>query len=149
MLLRTILIIIALIHLVIYFKALNKVKKQKKFYGNVHPLLVHSFGIFVWGDALVLAPFFIITSLGLIIINNTYLTIGVYASYMFLRQFGEVIYWFLQQFSQKKEYRPPDKGWEYLKTDELHIIYQLLNFYKSVLWLVVLIIAFIFLSKSF
>ena len=149
MFLRSILIIIALIHIVIYFKAVDKVKKQKKFYDNVHPLLVHVFGIFVWGDALVLAPFFIITSIALFIINNIYLTIAVYATYMFLRQFGEVIYWLLQQFSQKKEYRPPDKGWEYLKTDELHIIYQLLNFYKSVLWFVVMIISFIFFNKAF
>lgn len=146
MLLRTILIIIALIHAAVYLKALDKVKKQKQFYQNVHPLLVHIFGIFVWGDALVLSPFFIITSIGLILINNTYLSIGVYAAYMFLRQFGEVIFWFLQQFSTKPEYRPPDKGWQYLKTDELHIIYQLLNFYKSVLWLVVLIVSFIFFT---
>lgn len=148
MLHQTILFIVALTNIAVYLKALDKVKKQKQFYQNVSPILVYLFGIFVWGDALVLAPFFIFTSIGLFFINNVYLSIGVFATYHFLRQFAEVIYWFLQQFSMKPEYRPPDQGWKYLKTDELHIIYQLLNFYKAVLWLVVLIVAFILLGKS-
>ncbi|RJR30860.1 hypothetical protein C4569_03685 [Candidatus Parcubacteria bacterium] len=146
--LRIVLILAAAINLWVFLVALNKIKRDHKFYDNVNLFLVYVFGIFVWGDALILSPFFIAASIILYIINNAYLTLGVFSAYHFLRQGFEVVYWFLQQFSMKQEFRPPDRFFKFLKTDELHIIYQLLNFYKTVIWLVVMIISFFYFFKS-
>jgi hypothetical protein len=78
---------------------------------------------YVKGDLLVLAPFLLaITLAGIISIR---LMLVVYAIFFTVRQFGEMIYWLLQQFGDKS-YRPYDFGLKKLSNNSIYIIYQLL-----------------------
>jgi hypothetical protein len=98
--------------------------KKGKFYSDT-PFLF-PLGIYVWGDALVLAPTWGIVSLFAYSRPNVQI-FSIYLLFMGLRSFFEVIYWLLHQFSGKS-YNPPlfrNVGW--IKQNEVAILYQLLH----------------------
>lgn len=86
--------------------------------------------IYVRGDALVLLPFFILLLvIGLFSLKWTAL---FFCLFLVFRSFGEMIYWLLQQFGEKK-YRPYDYGFKKLDNNAIYIIYQLTSLVTLVL----------------
>jgi hypothetical protein len=83
------------------------------------------FQIYVRGDLIILLPFLILIFLtGFVSLKIMFFLLLVY---FILRQFGELIYWFLQQFS-KRTHRPYDFGFKKLSNNAIYIIYQLISF---------------------
>jgi len=82
-------------------------------------------GIFVWGDAIVISPFWIICALVGLIFKNGYLFLFLGSLFWVARSLGEVIYWLNQQFSNKLR-NPPEKLFLYflLKNDSVWFVYQ-------------------------
>jgi len=77
--------------------------------------------IFVKGDALIILPFLLfILLIGLFSVKFMLL---MYLVFFTLRHFGEMIYWFFQQFYDKK-HRPHDFGLKKLDNHAMYIIYQ-------------------------
>ena len=77
-------------------------KTNQQFFQSTHPIFHHLFHIFIKGD-LVLLPFLILIILtGFISAKVMFISYGVYLS---VRYTGEILYWLLQQFGDRK-YRP-------------------------------------------
>lgn len=78
--------------------------------------------IYVRGDAIVLLPFIVlIFIIGLFSLKWMVL---LFCLFLMFRSLGEMIYWLLQQFGDKK-YRPYDYGFKKLDNNAIYIIYQL------------------------
>lgn len=76
---------------------------------------------FIRGDLIVLLPFLILILLiGFFSIRFMLIVLGVYIA---VRELGEMIYWLLQQFGDKK-YRPYDWGFKNLDNNAIYILYQ-------------------------
>jgi len=67
---------------------------------------LYAWGIFVWGDALVIAPFFVLVGVVAMILNNFNLFMLAFCSFWLIRSMGESIYWFNQQFSTVIKEKP-------------------------------------------
>jgi hypothetical protein len=78
-------------------------------------------GIYVWGDALLFLPFHILIFLFSLI--SLRFALLVWAIFFSIRTLGEVIYWFLQQFGDRK-YRPYDFDFKKLDNHAIYIYYQ-------------------------
>lgn len=86
--------------------------------------------IYVRGDALVLIPFFIaILIIGVFSLKWMAL---LFSLFLVFRSLGEMMYWLLQQFGDKK-YRPYDFGFKKLDNNGIYIIYQLTSLITLVL----------------
>ncbi len=64
------------------------------------------YGIFVWGDAVIIGLFWTIASFLSVYLQNMQLFIILQAAYWIVRSAGEVLYWFLQQFASVKRDPP-------------------------------------------
>jgi len=94
------------------------------------------FQIYVKGDLLILVPLLILIFLtGLISLK---LMFFIFMIYFTLRQFGEMSYWFFQQFS-KRTHRPYDFGFKKLGNNAIYIIYQLISFSWVVVGLTIIL----------
>jgi len=103
----------------------------------MHPF-VGLMGIFVRGDAIVLAPFLLVY-LPIVYLIADFRGVGIaWCIYMSLRSFIEVIYW-LDRQSGSKQYRPPFFSKKF-GNNEVYIIYQLLDTCQAVVYLTLLII---------
>lgn len=113
-----------LFNLVVFLKAYHECKYKKNAYGETKALWI--LGIFVWGDALVFAPFWIVSSVVTLLLNDWYLFLLTVSVFWLVRSFGETIYWFNQQFS-KINRNPPEKLLFYsvVKNDSVWFIYQI------------------------
>jgi hypothetical protein len=107
---------------------LNKISKMKIF--DIDPgwfftevtFPLRFLQIYVRGDAIVLIPFTVLLLIiGLFSIKWMFLLFGIFLIFRF---FGEMIYWFLQQFGDRK-YRPNDFGFKKLDNNAIYILYQL------------------------
>lgn len=76
--------------------------------GLTHWLL--PFGIFVWGDGIILASFWILVSLLVLWFQDWLLFALIYVLFWMVRSLGEIFYWFLQQFSSIIK-DPPKNLW--------------------------------------
>jgi hypothetical protein len=77
--------------------------------------------LYVRGDLLVLLPLLaIILSTYFISLKFMVVMIGAYIA---VRYLGEMVYWLLQQFGERK-YRPGDFGFKHLDNHAIYIIYQ-------------------------
>jgi hypothetical protein len=85
------------------------------------PFWMRFFLIFIKGDILVLLP--LSALIGIILLFQLKIGLLIGAIYFSLRNMGEMIYWFLQQFGPKT-YRPYDFGLTKLDNNALYIIYQ-------------------------
>lgn len=132
------LFVFACLNLLIFFRALHFVKKGG-FYTNTHWLV--PIGIFVWGDALVIAPFWVLMSiLGLWLtpLNILRFVLLFYA----IRSAYEVVYWINHQVAQR-DYMPPFlQRFAWLKPNDAAIVYQLLTMVQVVLSLGLLFLTF-------
>jgi hypothetical protein len=87
--------------------ALGQLKKNNP--GGITPWLL-PFGIFVWGDGLILGLFWFFVSLFVLWTNNWQLFFLIYLLFWMVRSSGEVLYWFMQQFSAVVK-DPPETLW--------------------------------------
>lgn len=86
------------------------------------PWFLKLFLIYVWGDGLIVG--FVWLILGLTAIWNWQIAVLGVMLFVFIRAFGEMIYWFSHQFSDRS-YRPPDFGMKSLDNHAIYILYQL------------------------
>ncbi len=115
-------------HLLILKIALNKVNKSG-FYSDT-PYL-QWLGVFVWGDALILSPFWILSSI-LFFFMPIQMILRYILVFFLLRSLFEVVYWLNHQ-AVKSEYRPPlFRRWQQIGTNEAAILYQLINMCQAV-----------------
>lgn len=90
------------------------------FFRNL-PWYFKIFTVFIYGDLIVLMPFVVLIALSYVIS----LKVGLILTglYLAVRYFGEMIYWPLQQFSDRT-YRPYDFGFTKLDNHAVYILYQ-------------------------
>ncbi len=83
-------------------------------------------GVFVWGDALILGPFWFVASLLPLLTNRPVLFGLITSLFWVIRAAGETLYWFLQQFSTLNR-NPPENmpGYALVKNDSVWFLYQL------------------------
>jgi hypothetical protein len=98
-------------------------------------------GIFVWGDALILGPFWLVSSL--LFFEFSLLMIWRYfLIFVCFRSAYEVIYWINHQVV-KKEYCPPlFRRVSWLGSQEAAILYQLMNMCQVVIAVSLLLMSF-------
>ena len=93
---------------------------NKWFFTELHPVF-KLFLIFIRGDLIVLLPLLaVIFFTGFFSMRVMFILLGVYIS---VRYLGEMIYWILQQFSERS-YRPYDFGFRKLDNHAIYILYQ-------------------------
>lgn len=116
-------------------KGFHEIKYKKNVYGLASPL--GFLGIFVWGDALVIAPFWIIISVLTLFMRDWYLFLVTLSFFWAVRSAGEVIYWINEQFAENHR-NPPNtlRFYNFFKSDAIWFIYQLF-------WQCILILSFI------
>lgn len=134
----TIASIYAVLGLLVFIKGFYETKYKHNPYGLTRPLLI--LGIFVWGDAVIFGPFWIITSLFSLLTKDWYLFILIVSVFWVVRGFGETIYWLNQQFSSKVEVnnKPENLLWHSIfKNESIWYIYQ-------IIWQCITIISIIF-----
>ena len=102
------------------------------------------FGIFVWGDAVVLGLFWFFVSLATFLLKDWVLFFLFVSVFWIIRSLGEMIYWLNQQFSPLNR-NPPErlKGYSFFGNESIWFIYQLV--WQSIL--VTSIIGSIFLTN--
>lgn len=107
----------------IFFRALH-LTRRGGFYTDT-PWLT-PLGIFVWGDALIIAPFWAVMS----IVGFWHTPINIIRFFLLfysIRSAYEVIYWINHQVAQR-DYTPPlVRRFDWLKPNEGAILYQLMN----------------------
>lgn len=137
-----ILIIFAVVNVLIFGRALTLVKRGG-FYTNSHWLV--PLGIFVWGDALIIAPFWAVISLigvWLSPLNIFRLLLLFYA----IRSAYEVVYWINHQVAQRDYKAPIFRDIAWLTPNDAAILYQLLTMVQVVVSLGLLMLTL--LTKS-
>lgn len=84
-------------------------------------------GMFVWGDVLILAPFWMIISSVSLLLNDWLLFILFVSAFWLVRSLGETLYWFLQQFAVVKR-DPPESlaGYRFVKNESIWFMYQVM-----------------------
>jgi hypothetical protein len=79
--------------------------------------------VYIKGDMIVLLPLLVLILLtGFISLKFMTILLG---SYIAIRQFGEMMYWFHHQFGSR-QYRPHDFGFKHLDNHAMYILYQTL-----------------------
>lgn len=128
--------------LLFLIKALYEIKNKKRVYG-LTPYLFF-LGAFVWGDLLVLGPFWIITTLFVLILDDWYLFLLTISIFWSVRSLGETIYWLNEQFAGKNRNPPHTLNFHKLiNSDAIWFVYQL--FWQCIL--VVSIISSIYMAN--
>ncbi len=116
------LVIFIIINLIVFLKSIRKSKDE--FYSDVFVFL--PFGIYVLGDALILAPFWIFSGLlfFFLSIQNIFRYMIIFYT---VRSFYEVIYWLNHQ-AVKSNYNPPlFRKINWIRPNESAILYQLIH----------------------
>lgn len=101
----------------------NKKIDDDWFYSDTN-IFLKILTIFIKGDAILIAPFILVLTIVLILNIDLGIILGLI--FIFLRFLGEMVYWLLQQFSDKS-YRPFDYGLTKLKNNSIYILYQLFS----------------------
>jgi hypothetical protein len=98
--------------------------RKNQFYSDT-PLL-WPLGIFVWGDGMILGPFWVVSAIVMGFMPWMWVLRYLLVFYA-IRAGYEVIYWINHQVAQR-EYRPPlFRRWSWIGANEAAILYQLLN----------------------
>ncbi len=116
-------IALALLNAVIFAKAFHETKYQKNPFG-LTPYITW-LGSFVWADAVVFSLFWILAALAGLFHGLT-LFLLITSLFWTIRSVGEVIYWFLQQFSTLE--RNPPKSLMFhdvFHNDSIWFVYQI------------------------
>ena len=99
---------------------MNRQISNNWFFSKAHPLL-YLLLIFVKGDMLSLLPLVIV--IGLSYLLSIKIGLLLTGTYIAIRYFGEMVYWIMQQFGERK-YRPNDFGFKNLDNHAIYILYQ-------------------------
>lgn len=84
-------------------------------------------GMFVWGDVLVLALFWLAAAIVSLVLSNWWLFLLLVSVFWLVRSSGETLYWFLQQFATKKRDAPESLvGYSLVKNESIWFIYQVM-----------------------
>lgn len=130
--------LLALTSVVIFFYALRQCRRGN-FFGDTVGLWW--LGIYVWGDALVLAPFWLISCIAFMSLSG----LGIFrwlCLFFLIRAAYEVVYWLNHQ-AVESQYRPPFmRNTPWLPTAGSAIIYQLLAFCQVVLFSAALLFSY-------
>lgn len=107
-----------------FLKGIYECKTKKNPYGET-PILF-PWGIFVWGDAVVIGLFWFIASMVSYLLNDAILFSLILAVFWGVRSLGETTYWFNQQFSTVDR-NPPKKlrGHRLFENDSIWFVYQI------------------------
>jgi hypothetical protein len=98
---------------------------NKNPYGLTRWLL--PYGSFVWGDAAVLGAFWAAASAVSLVFHSSQLFLVIQAIFWMVRSAGEVMYWFLQQFSTVKRDKPKTLfGHQFFPGEAIWFVYQLI-----------------------
>jgi hypothetical protein len=98
--------------------------RSKQFYSDTWWLW--PWGVYVWGDGLVLGPFWFLV--GLIFLNiSGLLQAQVIALFFALRSGYEVVYWLNHQVASRSYIPPMVRKWTHLGPNEAAIVYQLFH----------------------
>lgn len=89
--------LISIVGLAIFVVSLYQSKYKNNPYGLTGLLL--PLGIFVWGDGVVFGLFWFLAGLVSLLISIDNLFYLIFVLFWIVRSAGEVLYWFLQQFS--------------------------------------------------
>lgn len=120
-------------------KALKKMSNAE-FYRELPPW-VKACTFFIRGDLLVLFPLLIgIFSIGIFSLRFMFIVLGVYIA---MRELGEMMYWLLQQFGDRK-YRPYDFGFKELDNNAIYILYQTFALAGTVVGVSLVLLAFFY-----
>lgn len=100
-------------------------------------------GIFVWGDAVLIGPFWALISLMVLWFQDWHWLVVSGAAFWLIRSLGEVWYWLLQQFSPI-ERNPPQRlrGYHFFKSDAIWFAYQ-------VFWQIIAVFSLVLLAWLF
>ncbi len=108
---RLVVIVYGTISTVAFIKGFYEVK----FNANRHGLAPFGLlGIFVWTDAVVIGLFWIFASIFTLAVDSINIALLILSLYWVVRSGGEVLYWMLQQFADKKLDKPEDVPWHNL-----------------------------------
>lgn len=124
---QTIILTYTFLGLMVFIKGFYETKYKKNAYGLTRPLLI--LGIFVWGDAVIFGPFWIITSVFSLLVKNWYLFLFIVSVFWAIRGLGEMVYWLNQQFSSKTEVnnKPEDLIWHSVfHNDSIWYVHQII-----------------------
>jgi hypothetical protein len=104
-------------------------------------------GIYVWGDALLIAPYWLGTSLISLFLNDWLFFLLTISLFWVVRGFGETIYWLNQQFSPILR-EPPEKFWHYqfVKDDSVWFMYQV---FSQIITITALLVTLLLLKQWF
>jgi len=91
-------------------------------------------GIFVWGDALTIGPYWILVALLSGILQDVHLFYALISLFWFVRAQGEVQYWIAEQFTSKHRNKPKDLwGHQFFEGEAIYFGYQ--TFWQVVMML--------------
>jgi hypothetical protein len=97
-----IIVLFALVNFLFFIKGYIETRKKNAFRIVPYPLMI--FGIFVWGDAVVISLFLALASMASLLLWNWILFLLILTSFWLMRSIGETIYWFNHQFCVKPRY---------------------------------------------
>lgn len=132
------LLLILLFSVVGIYSSIRSYQNSKKnnFYGNTS--FLNLFGIYVWGDGLIIGPFWLLSA-GIFTVIDEMWIIRYIVLFYAVRSLVEIIYWINHQVAQR-DYNPPlFNKISWLKPNESAILYQLLH------TLVVVVLTFYFI----
>lgn len=134
------------ISLLTFFQAFFECKNKKNSFGTAN-LVCQFYGSFVWADHVVFGLFWAGVSLIVLVLQDWLLFLLILSVFWLVRSVGETIYWFLQQFSPRKNVTP-QKFWtyKYFHNDSVYFVAQITwqcvtiitmisTLYLSVLWI--------------
>lgn len=116
--------LLLLINVYLLLKSKKECRKNNSF-GLTYGLTI--FGMFVWGDVLVLSLFWMLAVVISLFLQDWTLFLLIVSSFWLVRSLGETIYWFLQQFAVIKRDKPENLvGFKFVKNESIWFIYQLM-----------------------
>lgn len=84
-------------------------------------------GIFVWGDGIIIGPFWFISSLFAFFMKDWQLFLLMISVFWVVRSLGETYYWLNQQFvKNNSNYYQKLTGYRFFKNDTILFIYQII-----------------------
>ncbi len=117
--------VILIFSLIAFIKGLDQSVKKNNSNGET-PHLVW-LGIFVWGDGIIIGPFWFISSLFAFFLKDWYLFLLLVSVFWVVRSLGETYYWLNQQFvKNNSNYYQKLTGYRFFKNDTILFIYQII-----------------------
>ena len=113
-----------LVNVAVFFLGLHHSKNRQGSF--VLTPLLYVFGIFVWGDAVILGLFWSLAAGAAMLLHDWYLFLLIISLFWTVRSLGETMYWISQQFSTINRNNPSQLlGHAIFHADAVWFAYQL------------------------